>query len=256
MKAIKRISLSEQVVNSVLNYIKENHLQPGDQLPTESEFAELFQVSRTSIREAMKALSINGVFTSVAGRGTFLQPKALSMTMGDDGVLQMEARATITEIMEVRTPLEIQAIGLAAERATDAEIEELENITRRYRDAVLSGSGWPVWGSKFHAQLAVMSKNPLLLTTLHQLSTMVECYRDNLAAFYEDKTCYIESHQKICAAFRAHDAVAAREEMRLHMQITERALREIVDQKNAGRFLNKQDVRIPANPRTKDKNIL
>lgn len=241
MKAIKRRSLSEQVVDSVLNYIKENNLQPGDQLPTESEFAEIFQVSRTSIREAMKALSINGIFTSVAGKGTFLQPKALSMTMGDDGVLQMEARATITEIMEVRTPLEIQAIGLAAERATDQEIEELENITKHYREAVSNGAGWPIWGSRFHAQLAAMSKNPLLLTTLNQLSAMVERYRDNLATFYEDKTCYIESHQKICAAFRAHDAVAARQEMSRHMQMTERALQDIVDKENAGRFLNKQD---------------
>lgn len=241
MKAIKRMSLSEQVVDSVLNYIKENNLQPGDQLPTESEFAEIFQVSRTSIREAMKALSINGIFTSVAGKGTFLQPKALSTTMGDDGVLQMEARATITEIMEVRTPLEIQAISLATERATDQEIEELENITKHYREAVSKGAGWPVWGSRFHAQLAAMSKNPLLLSALHQLSVMVERYRDNLATFYEDKTCYIESQQKICAAFRAHDAAAARQEMRRHMQMTERALQDIVDKENAGRFLNKQD---------------
>ena len=237
MNAIKRRSLSEQVVDSVLNYIKENNLQPGDQLPTESEFAEIFQVSRTSIREAMKALSINGMFTSIAGKGTFLQPKALSMSMDDNGVLQMEARATITEIMEVRTPLEIQAIGLAAQRVTEEELTELEEITAHYRQAVSKGAGWPEWGSKFHAKLAAMSKNPLLITTLQQLSAMVERYRDNLATFYDDKTCYIQSHQNICEALRAHDVSAAREEMAAHMQMTERALQDIVDGKNANRFL-------------------
>lgn len=237
MNAIKRRSLSEQVVDSVLNYIKENNLQPGDQLPTESEFAEIFQVSRTSIREAMKALSINGMFTSIAGKGTFLQPKALSMSMDDNGVLQMEARATITEIMEVRTPLEIQAIGLAAQRVTEEELTELEEITAHYRQAVSKGAGWPEWGSKFHAKLAAMSKNPLLITTLQQLSAMVERYRDNLATFYDDKTCYIQSHQNICEALRAHDVSAAREEMAAHMQMTERALQDIVDGENANRFL-------------------
>ncbi|KAF5063318.1 HTH-type transcriptional regulator LutR [anaerobic digester metagenome] len=237
MNAIKRRSLSEQVVDSVLNYIKENNLQPGDQLPTESEFAEIFQVSRTSIREAMKALSINGMFTSIAGKGTFLQPKALSMSIDDNGVLQMEARATITEIMEVRTPLEIQAIGLAAQRVTEEELTELEEITAHYRQAVSKGAGWPEWGSKFHAKLAAMSKNPLLITTLQQLSAMVERYRDNLATFYDDKTCYIQSHQNICEALRAHDVSAAREEMAAHMQMTERALQDIVDGENANRFL-------------------
>lgn len=241
MKAIKRRSLSEQVVDSVMNYIKENNLQPGDQLPTESEFAEIFQVSRTSIREAMKALSINGVFKSIAGKGTFLQPKAMTMEMGNDGVLQMEARATITEIMEVRTPLEIKAIELAAERGTDSEIDELENITKHYRDSVEQDAGWTEWGSRFHAQLAAMSKNPLLISMLQLLSDMVDRYRDNLAVFYEDKTLYIDSHRKLCAALRAHDASAAKEEMGRHMQITERALQDIVDDENVSQFLKKNN---------------
>ncbi len=56
MKTIKRLSLSEQVVRSIVQYVQENNLQPGDQLPTENEFAESFGVSRTSVREAIKAL--------------------------------------------------------------------------------------------------------------------------------------------------------------------------------------------------------
>lgn len=47
MKTIKRLSLSEQVVRSIVQYVQENNLQPGDQLPTENEFAESFGVSRT-----------------------------------------------------------------------------------------------------------------------------------------------------------------------------------------------------------------
>lgn len=245
MKAIKRQSLSEQVVESILQYIKEQNLKPGEQIPTESEFAELFRVSRTSIREAMKALSINGVVSSTPGKGTFLQPKAMNMVIGEDGTLQMQAKATITEIMEVRTPLEVQAIGLAAQRGTQEEFEELEDITLSYRKAVETGSGWKEWGTKFHKKIAAMSRNPLLISTLRLLSDMVEQYRGNLATFYQDKSCYIKSHERICKALRNRDVAAVQDEMREHMKITEEALKEIVDDKNATEFLPHQQAEDP-----------
>ena len=106
MKTIKRLSLSEQVVRSIVQYVQENNLQPGDQLPTENEFAESFGVSRTSVREAIKALGINGMLKSVPGRGTFLQPQVATLHLEDNGLLQMEAKTSITELMEVRAPLE------------------------------------------------------------------------------------------------------------------------------------------------------
>lgn len=237
MRSIKRQSLSEQVVESVLQFIKDNSLKPGDQIPTESEFAELFQVSRTSIREAMKALSINGIVSSTPGKGTFLQPKAMNMTIGDDGTLQMKARATITEIMEVRTPLEIQAIGLAAERGNKQDFDKLESIIIHYRDAVENGGCWTEWGTRFHEEIARMSNNPLLISTLRILSDMVEQYRGNLAVFYQDKNFYIQSQQRICAALRNRDVDAAQAEMKEHMRLTEDTLQAIVDEQNATKFL-------------------
>lgn len=237
MKAIKRLSLSEQVVDSIIQYIRENDLKPGDQLPTESDFAELFQVSRTSIREAMKALSINGIFESTPGKGTFLLPRALTMSMGADGILQMQAEATITEIMEIRTPLEILAIKLAVERGSEDEITVLEGITANYRKAVESGKDFTVWGARSHAQIAAMSGNPLLISTLQLLSEMIDQYRNNLATFFEDNTRYCESHKIICACLRRRDAAGAQEEMRRHMAMTENALKSIVVPENAEKFL-------------------
>ena len=245
MKAIKRQSLSEQVVESILQHIKDLNLKPGDQIPTESEFSELFRVSRTSVREAMKALSINGVVSSTPGKGTFLQPKAMNTVIGEDGTLQMQAKATITEIMEVRTPLEVQAIGLAAQRGTQKEFDELENICSSYRKAIESGGGWAEWGTKFHEAIATMSRNPLLISTLRLLSDMVAQYRRNLATFYEDKTCYIKSQERICTALRKRDVAAVQAEMREHMRITEEALKAIVDDKNATEFLLHQQVGEP-----------
>ena len=71
MKKLKRLSLSEQVVNAIVQYIQENNLKTGDKLPTEKEFSDKFNVSRTSVREAIKALGINGILKSIPGKGTF-----------------------------------------------------------------------------------------------------------------------------------------------------------------------------------------
>ncbi len=240
VKAIKRQSLSEQVVESILQYIKDNDMKPGEQIPTESEFAELFQVSRTSIREAMKALSINGVVSSTPGKGTFLQPKAMNTVIGQDGTLQTKARATIAQIMELRTPLEVLAVGLAAERGNLKEFEELEEIIKMYKEAVSSKDCWVQWGTKFHERIAEMSRNPLLVSTLRLLSNMVEQYRENLAEFYEDKSFYIENQKRICDALMRRDVDAAQAEMQEHMKMTEDALNMIVNEGNAVEFLPHQ----------------
>lgn len=235
LKTIKRVSLSEQVVNSVIQYIQENDLHPGDQLPTENEFSSLFGVSRTSVREAIKALGINGVLTSVPGKGTFLQSQAVALEHSK--ILQMEAHTTISDVMEVRTPLEIQAIKLAVERGTSEEIVALEEICSNYELAVEQHTDHSAWGRKFHAHIASMSANSLLINMLQSLSDITNRYRGSLAESDTEVEFYAQSHRDMCAAFRARDAEAAGREMARHMERTRQALQESVTSGNATKFI-------------------
>lgn len=237
MGTIKRLSLSEQVVNLIVQYIQENGLQPGDQLPTENEFAERFGVSRTSIREAMKALSINGILKSTPGRGTFLQPKAATLTLEEDGLLQMQARSTITEVMEVRTPLEIQAIKLAVQRCSDEDVAALDEICRHYEEAVRSGGDHSEWGRKFHAKIAQTCGNPMLINMVQSLAYMTDLYRQNMAEQNMNVDYFTENHRVIVEAFRERDVEKAAAEMASHMELTFRSLAGMVDSDNASRFI-------------------
>lgn len=235
MKTIKRVSLSEQVVNSVVQYIQENDLHPGDQLPTENEFSSLFSVSRTSVREAIKALGINGVLTSVPGKGTFLRSNAVSLE--HNNILQMEAHTTISDVMEVRTPLEVQATKLAVERGTSEEIMVLEEICGNYKFAVEQHTDHSAWGRKFHSHIASMSSNSLLINTLQSLSDITNRYRGSLAESDTEVEFYAQSHRDMCVAFRARDAEAAGREMARHMERTRLALLESVTSGNATKFI-------------------
>lgn len=242
MKNIRRLSLSEQVVNSIIQYIQENGLNPGDQLPTENKFAESLGVSRTSIREAIKALSINGILRSIPGKGTFLEPKAATLMLERDGLLQMEAQATITEVMEVRAPLEIQAVALAVERCNEEDIAALKEISLNYEKAVQSGGVHSVWGQKFHARIAQASRNPMLISVLQSLAYMTDLYRGNLAEKDIGVEYFAKSHWVIAEAFRAHDVAAATTEMKAHMEHTLCVLTRMVASDNATRFIP-QEVR-------------
>lgn len=209
MKTIKRLSLSEQVVRSIVRYVQENNLQPGDQLPTENEFAESFGVSRTSVREAIKALGINGMLKSVPGRGTFLQPQAATLHLEDNGLLQMEAKTSITELMEVRAPLEVKATELAVERCSEEDILVLEEICKNYRASVENNQDQAKWGKKFHRQIAEMSGNVMLNTVLQSLAHMTDTYRKNMAEEDREVGYYVESHMIIIEAFKRRDVLAA-----------------------------------------------
>ena len=109
MGAIKRISLSQQVLTSILDYIRDNQLRVGDKLPTESEFSKRFQVSRTSVREAMKVLNFNCAVESIPGKGAFIREPMLSFLLNTEENLVDQANVSVSQVMEVRLAVELLA---------------------------------------------------------------------------------------------------------------------------------------------------
>lgn len=229
MKKLKRLPLSEQVANGIIQYIQENNLKAGDKLPTEKEFSDKFNVSRTSIREAIKALAINGILESIPGKGTFLQDKVVTLNVEGDGLLRIEAYTTINDVMEVRTPLEIQAARLAARRCNDSEVDEIEHICRRYEEEVRRGGNHVKWGRAFHERLIKISGNKLLIKMLKSLRYMTDLYRNQLAKKNIGVEFYSKSHEIMCMALRNHDEEMAAHEMAKHMRLTIMELKSLVD---------------------------
>lgn len=238
MKSIRRISVSEQVLSSILSYIQEHHLKVGDKLPTEAFFSETFRVSRTSVREAMKALSINGALESIPGRGTFIRPPMLDIILNETDNTVIQARVTISQLMEVRTALEQLAIELAIERGTDEEIRALEDDVARLNAAILSDSPWAALDTEFHVGIAEMARNPLLLKSIRSLSATIVKYRDAMTAANTDMSGYVLEHGRMLDALRARDKKAAVRAVKQHMEITEELLKELVDKNSAGLFVN------------------
>lgn len=81
MKRIKRVSLSEQVIDEILNLLRSGDYKKGDKLPSETEISRLLGVGRNSVREATKSLELAGIIESTAGKGTFLTVKVAEVIM-------------------------------------------------------------------------------------------------------------------------------------------------------------------------------
>ncbi|MPN21148.1 HTH-type transcriptional regulator LutR [bioreactor metagenome] len=227
------------MVDSIIRYIKDENLRVGDKLPTEGEFSEFFHVSRTAVREALKALGINGAVESIPGRGTFLRSPITDVIMNRNGVLVMEAQVTITEIMEVRTALELLAADLAIDRGTDEEIEAVDAAMEDLKKAVLSGNPWAQAGTSFHVRIAEMTGNSLLLKTIDSLATTIGQYKDALIEGNTEMQRHIAEHQNILDAIWKRDKEAVHSAIRRHMSDTERDIKRLVDADTAIHFIIK-----------------
>lgn len=162
LKPVVKKTLHKEVMQALNEAILGDTWKVGERLPSETALAETFQVSRTCIREVLKALSYSGILESRPGRGTFL--KAVpnqSPALDALGSLLVEP---YTSFMEMRQMLHGQAAFWACERATSEDIARLECIVSEAKGAELADAH-----RLFHQEVARLSRNPILINMITQL---------------------------------------------------------------------------------------
>lgn len=237
MATIKRISLSQQVLTSILDYIREHQLRVGDKLPTEGEFAQRFQVSRTSVREAMKVLNFNGAVESIPGKGAFIREPMLNFLLNSDEKLVDRANASIAQVMEVRLAVELLAAELAIKRATEQDLDHIQESIEEMRQAVAAGQPWTWESPSFHIRIAQSTKNPLVVKLMESYTDTVARYCETMETFHVEAQEHIRSHQAILDAIRARDVQAAQRAIRAHMEGSEREMHLLVNKDSAVLFM-------------------
>lgn len=156
----KSRSLPEVVLEEIQRLIAEGHFHPGDQFPSEMELAERFGVGRSSIREAMRVLQLMGVVEVIQGKGTFVrEPGILPLVIDWSRISQM---GIISEVMEARQFMEVLLAQLAAERATDEDIESLRSLLDRSEDSISNIESSVETCVDFHLALADAAHNQVL----------------------------------------------------------------------------------------------
>ena len=218
-KLVRTSRLYEQIVQQIEESIVKGALKPGDQLPAERELAQRFGVSRTAVREAVKALREKGLVEAYSGKGTFITDGTThAVRQSLDLLVKIGQPEGSSHLAEVRAILEPEIAALAALR-----IQEPELVTMREAVAVMDRAGqdpeaYIEADLDFHLALAEGADNPLILSLLDSIVGLLREQRLRIFQVPGGPERGQIHHKRILEAVEQHDAERARDAMRAHLE--------------------------------------
>lgn len=227
LQQIKRKKLYEEVMDQIVNAISSGEFPQGSKLPSERELAEIFQVSRTVIREAIRSMESVGYLESRTN-GTYIREVSVDDILSPlMSVLAQDSRTT-DDIMELRLILEPSSTSLVAKRITAEQLQELEEILQDMEQSVAAGQSGSRHDARFHAKLIDFSQNEVLRSVYkvceHGMVDMI----DAVGNIEGQPEIACGCHRKIYQALCDRNAVAAKQAMYDHLkQVYTRLGREI-----------------------------
>lgn len=222
--------LYERVVDKVLELISYGTWKPGYRLPPERELSEAFGVSRTVVREAVKALEARGILESTTGSGVSVRQADFNMVSQSLETYMQLANRDDFEIRlnEVRRVLEVEMVALAASRITPEQRTQLRQICRQMREGKNTAKQMAELDFRLHVTLAESTQNDLFKVLLAPLISQL---REQIILTWEDFPRPVEEvfdqHESIVAAVESGDAEAARQAMTKHLIYSRNVLEDI-----------------------------
>jgi GntR family transcriptional repressor for pyruvate dehydrogenase complex len=213
-------SITPILVKQICEMIQVGELKIGSKLLSERELARRLQVSRSSLRQAVKALESMGVLTSRVGVGTFVRSDAdanelLAKPM--EHVVRTN-RIAGTKLLEARQFLEVEVVGLTAVRASQDSIDLIRQELDRMRAASGSPNLMADTDYRFHLAIIRACRNEVFELIYAPISKLVwEDFSDRMHLFDPAQT--IQQHEAIFDAIQSHDAQAARCAMKHHLEV-------------------------------------
>ncbi|MGH2451422.1 MAG: FadR/GntR family transcriptional regulator [Candidatus Limnocylindria bacterium] len=234
-RPVRQARASGEIVSQIERAIFGSELRPGDRLQSERELAELFGVSRITVRDALRILEARGLISVKVGAsgGAFVAETNEDQVAESISTMIMLKRMTLSELAEARTVVETATAELAAERAGAEAIARLAEAVERGRGVVREHLPHTEASMDFHVRVAEAADNEMLLGTVRAyrdlLMQTIRDMRDDRSARATQK-----AHEEILEAVRAHDMEGARGLMLVHLQDFEKRLRKWLRTKGEG----------------------
>ena len=222
--------LYERVVDKVLELMSSGAWKPGYRLPPERELSESFGVSRTVVREAVKALEARGVLESTTGSGVSVRQVDFNIMSQSLQTYMQLANQDDFEIRlnEVRRVLEVEMVALAATRRTPEQLEQLNQICQRMRAGGNTAKQMAELDFRLHLTLAEATQNDLFKVLL---APLINQLRDQIILTWEDFPRPVnevfDQHEAVVSAVKNGDADMARQAMMRHLIYSRNVLEDI-----------------------------
>jgi GntR family transcriptional repressor for pyruvate dehydrogenase complex len=218
IRPISRTSISDEIVDQIMTLIERGELKPGQRLPSERELCVRFGIGRSSLREALRCLSIIGVLHARTGEGTSV---AVDSGRFLGKMLQwrmVTERHDIENVMEVRIALEGLTASSVALNSTAKDIRMLHSLLDRMRTALSDHTRFLALDVEFHLALARASGNSLALDLITMIRGHLAKTLSRTLKLPNARPLSMEEHASIVEKIEKRDAEGARKAMCAHLQ--------------------------------------
>lgn len=216
---IQSSRLYEQIVQQIEESILGGDLECGDKLPSELELAEQFGVSRTAVREAIKALRAKGLVEVQPGRGTFITDGASQVLRTSLGqVLRISDQGRLDNLIEIREILEPKITALAAERADETDIQEMQSAIAAMDISLQDADAYIEADLAFHMALSHATKNVFIPLLIDPIVDMLQEQRIRIVQTDKGSERGQFHHKRILECVIQHNPQAAQDAMTAHLE--------------------------------------
>ncbi len=220
VEAIRKAKIYEAVARRLEQFI-EQELHPGEKLPPERRLAEIFRVSRSSIREAIRSLELAGLVEPRQGAGTVVREPSNNAVIIPISNVLLQRRQSVAELLDVRKIIEPPLAARAALNASAEELAEMADILRRQEEKFSQGELAIDEDAEFHASIAFAANNNVVLKVLDVLMDLLRNTRAQSLQVNGRAQKSLAGHKRILAALKKRDAAAAETAMRRHIEEVE-----------------------------------
>lgn len=223
-KYIKNGNIPSMIIDQIKENIIHHELKPGDKLPSERELAEMFSVSRTSVREALRSLEIIGIINTAWGDGSYISHDIEdSLTKSIDMLFSISGHSH-EQVFQLRRAVEVETISQAAKRAKKMDVEKLKGILDKMEMASTEQEG-AEYDREFHNEIARLSGNLFFINLLKSISNIMLSFimqaREKVIITV-NMPIIKEQHMEMLHAIEANDDKMARKVMLKHLKTIEK----------------------------------
>ena len=228
LEPVKKIRLYESIVKQIQQLIAKGELKPGQKLPPERSLAEELNVSRTSIREALRALEMMGYLESKVGvgGGTYVKEISLENVISPFSKMLLQNDDFIVELLEVRLFLELEVARLAALRRGDEDLENMRHAIARMEQEIEDGNTGLEGDNQFHSALAIAANNRVLQQFVFMCGDLLEVEREaHLSEDSGESLKALNQHKELLQAIEQQDEQQAQQIMSSHIHNVSRVIK-------------------------------
>jgi GntR family transcriptional repressor for pyruvate dehydrogenase complex len=214
---IKPQSRVELVVDKITNSIINNELRDGELLPPENQLCEIFGISRSILREAIRVLVSKGLVEVKQGHGTSVRLPKIEIPEEAVRNFLMTNKLSLLQLMEIRTPIEVEVARLAAERREEQHLNVMERSLRIMNDDSKTAEVYADADEAFHKAIIDASGNPLFGIMIRSIMGNLHISRQ-LAIRHFGIEAVIQEHGGIFEAIKNQEPSIAATKMKEHME--------------------------------------